>query len=33
MVRASGLVDSRAACLILQDFLNQRFPVAPAEEA
>jgi putative holliday junction resolvase len=23
-VRASGLVDSRAACLILQDFLNQR---------
>ncbi len=26
-VRASGLVDSRAACLILQDFLDQRtFP-------
>jgi putative holliday junction resolvase len=24
--RASGLVDSRAACLILQDFLNQHFP-------
>jgi len=23
-VRASGLVDSRAACLILQDFLDQR---------
>jgi putative Holliday junction resolvase len=31
-VRASGLVDSRAACLILQDFLNQRFPPKPAEE-
>jgi putative Holliday junction resolvase len=29
-VRASGLVDSRAACLILQDFLNQRFPPKPA---
>ncbi len=25
-VRASGLVDSRAACLILQDFLDQKFP-------
>ena len=25
-VRASGLVDSRAACLILQDFLDQRQP-------
>ncbi len=25
-VRASGLVDSRAACLILQDFLSQHFP-------
>jgi len=25
-VRASGLVDSRAACLILQDFLDQRLP-------
>lgn len=25
-VRASGLVDSRAACLILQDYLNQKFP-------
>lgn len=25
-VRASGLVDSRAATLILQDYLNQRFP-------
>lgn len=27
-VRDSGLVDSRAACLILQDFLDQRFPPA-----
>lgn len=25
-LRASGLIDSRAACIILQDFLNQRFP-------
>jgi len=25
-VRDSGLVDSRAACLILQDFLDQKFP-------
>lgn len=25
-VRASGVVDSRAATLILQDFLNQRMP-------
>ncbi|MEI6107845.1 MAG: Holliday junction resolvase RuvX [Opitutae bacterium] len=25
-VRDSGLVDSRAACLILQDYLDQRFP-------
>ena len=32
-VRASGLVDSRAACLILQDFLNQRFPPRPVEES
>jgi len=29
--RASGVVDSRAATLILQDFLNQRFP-QPAPE-
>ncbi len=28
-VRRSGIVDSRAACLILQDFLNQRLPPAP----
>jgi putative Holliday junction resolvase len=32
-LRATGLIDSRAACLILQDFLNQRFPLAPAGEA
>ncbi len=25
-VRASGIIDSRAATLILQDFLNQKFP-------
>jgi putative holliday junction resolvase len=25
-VRDSGLIDSRAACLILQDYLDQRFP-------
>jgi putative Holliday junction resolvase len=30
-VRASGLVDSRAACLILQDFLNDEFPPPVAE--
>jgi len=30
-LRASGLVDSRAACLILQDFLNERFPPPAAE--
>ena len=28
-VRASGLIDSRAATLILQDFLDQRIPLAP----
>jgi putative Holliday junction resolvase len=27
-VRASGVIDSRAATLILQDFLNQQFPPA-----
>lgn len=26
-VRASGIVDSRAAAIILQDFLDQKFPV------
>ena len=31
-VRASGIVDSRAATLILQDFLNQRFGVPPSNE-
>jgi putative holliday junction resolvase len=25
-VRDSGLIDSRAACLILQDFLDQKLP-------
>jgi len=25
-VRDSGLIDSRAACLILQDYLDQKFP-------
>ena len=31
-VRDSGLIDSRAACLILQDFLDQRIPPAmPAD--
>ena len=25
-VRASGIIDSRAATIILQDYLNQRFP-------
>ena len=34
-IRSKGIVDSRAAALILQDFLDQRFPPpppAPAEE-
>ncbi|HKB89170.1 MAG TPA: Holliday junction resolvase RuvX [Opitutaceae bacterium] len=31
-VRASGLVDSRAACLILQDFLDQRIPPLAIED-
>ena len=32
-IRAKGIVDSRAAALILQDFLDQRFPPpAPAQE-
>lgn len=32
-VRASGIIDSRAATLILQDYLDQRFPpdLAPSE--
>jgi putative Holliday junction resolvase len=28
-VRASGVIDSRAATLILQDFLNQKIPLPP----
>lgn len=28
-VRDSGLIDSRAACLILQDYLDQRLPPTP----
>jgi putative Holliday junction resolvase len=31
-VRDSGLIDSRAACLILQDFLDQRLPPASPPE-
>ena len=30
-VRDSGLIDSRAACLILQDYLNQKLPPEVAE--
>jgi len=29
-LRGSGLVDSRAACLILQDFLDQKIPPPPS---
>ena len=32
-VRDSGLIDSRAACLILQDFLDQKIPpIHPGQE-
>lgn len=31
-VRASGIIDSRAATIILQDFLNLKFPPSPAGE-
>lgn len=31
-VRGSGIIDSRAATIILQDFLNQRFPPAAAPD-
>ena len=32
-VRDSGLIDSRAACLILQDFLDQKIPpIFPGQE-
>ena len=30
-VRASGIIDSRAATLILQDYLNQKIPMTPEE--
>lgn len=30
-VRGSGLIDSRAACLILQDYLDQKLPPAMPE--
>lgn len=30
-VRASGIIDSRAATLILQDFLNQAFPLSESD--
>ena len=30
-IRASGLIDSRAATIILQDFLDQQFPPAEKE--
>jgi putative Holliday junction resolvase len=32
-VRASGIIDSRAATLILQDYLNQKFGEPPPPEA
>ena len=32
-VRASGLIDSRAATLILQDFLDQRILLSPPPDA
>ena len=31
-VRASGIIDSRAATIILQDFLNLKFPAPPPAE-
>ena len=31
-VRDSGLIDSRAACLILQDFFDQQLPPTPADQ-
>jgi putative holliday junction resolvase len=30
-IRGTGLVDSRAACIILQDFLDQRLPPGEGE--
>ena len=32
-IRASGIVDSRAATLILQDYLDQKFPQNPPDES
>lgn len=32
-IRASGIVDSRAATLILQDYLDQKFPQHPPDES
>ena len=32
-IRASGIVDSRAATLILQDYLDQKFPQIPPDES
>ncbi len=32
-VRASGLIDSRAATIILQDFLDQKIPLPPPPDA
>ncbi len=32
-VRASGIIDSRAATIILQDYFNQKFGLPPAEGA
>ncbi len=31
-IRAQGIVDSRAAAIILQDYLDQRFPAPPVIE-
>ncbi len=31
-VRASGIIDSRAATLILQDYLNEKFPPPAADQ-
>ena len=31
-VRASGIIDSRAATIILQDYLDQKVPLTPPPE-
>jgi putative Holliday junction resolvase len=31
-VRASGIIDSRAATIILQDYLDQKVPLTPPLE-